>query len=303
MFTSLKKQFEEYSVVLAPDRDEPDWWAGAPSVARAADGTFYLAARMREALSPPGYRGYDIRILRSEDGIHFEPIRHLRREDMGLKGFERPALVIDPQTGLFRLYGCTPMDKGWGIFRFEDAADPAHIDPGTLRTVLGPPPSHGLLLTPGYKDPVVLWAEGQWHMYVIGIDRVERVHHFSSEDGDHWTADPCNPIFDNGGWHNFYTRPACVLPMGAGYLFVYEGSNSAWHDPNYNIATGLAYTLDLSQITDLTPREPFLTSHTPGPCQTWRYSHWLKVDNGINVYAECARPNGSNEIRLFHLPG
>ena len=30
-----------------PDRDEPEWWAGAPSVVQTADGRFFLAARMR----------------------------------------------------------------------------------------------------------------------------------------------------------------------------------------------------------------------------------------------------------------
>ncbi|HPO13790.1 MAG TPA: hypothetical protein PLI09_10125 [Candidatus Hydrogenedentes bacterium] len=303
MFDVCKNCFREYITVLEPDRDAPDWWAGAPSVVRAPDGAFYMAARMREALSPPGQRGFEIRLLHSSDGIHFEQIHTITREAAGLKGFERPALVVDPNTARFRLYGCTPTEKGWAIIRFDDADDPAHINPANVRTILEPPAPHGLLLTPGYKDPFILQAEGKWHMYVIGIDRVERVHHFTSEDGDRWTADPRNPIFDNGGWHNFYTRPSCVLPMSLGYLFVYGGSNSTWHDPNYNIATGLAYTLDLSTITDLTPQEPFLISTTPGRCQTWRYSHWLKVDNGINVYAECARPNGSNEIRLFHIPG
>lgn len=303
MLDVCKNCFREYVTVLEPDRDAPDWWAGAPSVVRAPDGTFYMAVRMREAISPPGQRGFEVRILRSKDGVRFEKIHAITREAAGLKGFERPALVIDPNTGFFRLYGCTPTEKGWSVIRFADATDPAHIDPQSVRTILEPPPARGLLLTPGYKDPFVLRAEGQWHMYVIGIDRVERVHHFTSEDGDHWISDPRNPVFDNGGWHNFYTRPSCVLPMDVGYLFVYGGSNSAWNDPNYNIATGLAYTLDLSTITDLTPQEPLLTSTTPGPCHTWRYSHWLKVDNGVNVYAECARPNGSNEIRLFHIPG
>jgi hypothetical protein len=108
---------------------------------------------------------------------------------------------------------------------------------------------------------------------------------------------------DNGQWHNFYTRPACVLPTGIGYLFIYEGSNAQWHDPNYNIATGLAYTLDLSRVTDLTPGEPLLISPTPGQYHTWRYSHWMWVEGYLYVYAECARRNDTNEIRLFRLPG
>ncbi|MBX7259238.1 MAG: hypothetical protein K1Y02_22950 [Candidatus Hydrogenedentes bacterium] len=302
MLEALRKAFTDYSVVLEPDRDEPGWWAGAPSVVRAPDGTFWMAARMRETISPPGYRGFELRILRSEDGIRFEPVHAIRREDAGVRGFERPALVIDPATGLFRLYACSPREEGgWRIILFDDASDPSRLDPASARPVLEPPATWGHGIEPGYKDPVVVFANGLWHMYVIGIDRVERTYHFTSADGLGWLTDSNNPVLESGGWHNFYTRPASVVPMGIGYLFVYEGSNAKWHDPNYNIGTGLAYTLDLSRITDLTPDAPALTTSTPGRYLTWRYSHWLRVGDVFHVYAECARANDSNEVRLFRV--
>lgn len=31
-----------------------------------------------------------------------------------------------------------------------------------------------------YKD--------RWHMFVIGYDRVERIHHFTSSDGETWKS-------------------------------------------------------------------------------------------------------------------
>ena len=37
-----------YTVVLEPDTNEAEWWAGAPSALVVDDRTFYLAARMRE---------------------------------------------------------------------------------------------------------------------------------------------------------------------------------------------------------------------------------------------------------------
>ena len=97
----------DYEVILEPDEDVAQWWAGAPSVLLTDDGTFYLAARMREGRSPRGRRGYEIRILQSADGRHFEPINHILREAAGVPVFERPALLRDPQTGRFKLYGCS----------------------------------------------------------------------------------------------------------------------------------------------------------------------------------------------------
>ena len=84
-------KFAEYDVVLKPDKDEAEYWAGAPSVARDKDGIFWMAARMRSPEYPRGLRGYEIRILRSEDGINFEEYHSILREEVPIPGFERPA--------------------------------------------------------------------------------------------------------------------------------------------------------------------------------------------------------------------
>jgi hypothetical protein len=287
-----------YEVVLEPDEDTPEWWAGAPSVVAADDGTFYMAARMREGRSPRGKRGYEIRILKSADGRSFEPINRVLREDAGVPAFERPSLVRDPHTGKYRLYGCAELEDGWAILKFDDADDPGRFDARSWKVTLAADPNSRFVNMAGYKDPVVLWEAGQWHMFVIGFDRVERAFHFTSDDGEAWRAAAQGPVMENAGWHNYYTRPASVVPMTIGYAFVYEGSHVTWRDPAYNIATGLAYSPDLADFIDLTPHEPLLKSATPGDYHTWRYSHWLPVGDQLYVYAEVARPNNTNEIRL-----
>ena len=299
MFDNIVAALSRYEVILEPDENTPQWWAGAPSVVVSDDGTFYLAARMREGRSRRGRRGYEIRILRSTDGHHFQPINHILRDEAGVPVFERPAMVRDPQTGKYKLYGCAGFDRGWAILRFDDVDDPAAFDAHSARPVLvSDYPDDGFIHVTGYKDPVVMWDRGQWHMFVIGTDRVERIYHFTSEDGETWRTAALTPVMENSGWHNFYTRPASVLPLAVGYLFVYEGSNVMWRDPPYNIATGLAFSPDLDTFLDLTPGEPLLKSTTPGDYHTWRYSHWLAVEDQVFVYFEAARPNNSNELRL-----
>lgn len=89
LFGSVPDKFRNYTVILVPDKNEPEWWAGAPSIARDKKGTFWLACRMRTAASPRGLRDYEIRILRSRDGINFEKVHSIRREDVPIPGFER----------------------------------------------------------------------------------------------------------------------------------------------------------------------------------------------------------------------
>jgi len=111
LFGAIPGKFREYSVVLEPEKNEPEWWAGAPSVVRDKKGVFYLACRMRTADAPRGLRGYEIRILKSSDGIQFETVKKIRREEVPIPGFERPALLLDPETGRFKLYACGVIPK------------------------------------------------------------------------------------------------------------------------------------------------------------------------------------------------
>ncbi len=303
MLDKLVEGLAKYHVVLEPDENVAEWWAGAPSVVRAPDGTFYLAARMRHVDSPKGWRGYEVRLLRSGDGIHFETVARITREAAGVPGFERPALVLDPATGLYRLYECACLDGAWTILRFDDVSDPARFDPATVRPVLqAQAPDDDMVHVHGFKDPVVFHDGARWQMFVIGIDSVERIHHFVSDDGEAWEPGVPAPVLENSGWHDYYTRPASVLPLGVGWLFVYEGSHHDWHDPVYNISTGLAYTPDLKTFHDLTPAAPLLRSTTPGQKHTWRYSQWMWVGDDLYVYFEAARPNNTNETRLAILP-
>ncbi len=309
MLNDMAGAFRQYVVILGPDKDRAEWWAGAPSVVRDRNGTFWLACRMRTADAPRGLRGYEIRILRSGDGVHFEKVHSIRREAVPIPGFERPALMLDPNTGQFKLYACGPWRGGpWSIIKFADADTPTQFDATTAKVVIAPPDkSYDRDIAPAeYKDPFIFSAQGAYHCYVIGVmRRTERIYHFRSVDGEQWESvgSSYQSIMDLTGWHDFYVRPASIIPVGVGYLFFYEGSNCGWYDPVYNIATGVGFTFDLHHITDLTPEAPLVVSTTPNEhFHTWRYSHWLWVGDELWVYAEVAKPNGAHEVRLFRLP-
>lgn len=309
---NISLKFEKWDVVVVPGKDEAEWWAGAPSVVRD-DGTFWLAVRMRTANAPLGLRGYEIRIFRSEDGIKFTEVHSIKREDVPIPGFERPALLRDPKAGKFKLYGCVPLAGPWCIFKFEDANCPDQFDPSTAKSVIEPLPkaiercdrpvgqyTRSAHTPTGYKDPFIIYAEGAYHCFVIGSLHSERLFHFVSMDGDNGSRS--KPVMDLTGWHTFAVRPASVVPLGIGYLFVYEGSDTLWPDASYNIAIGLGLTFDLHHVLDLTPDNPLLVSPTPGRLHTWRYSHWMWVGDEFWVYAEVEKENGAHEIRLYRLP-
>ncbi len=304
---SIFQKFEQYEIIVEPHKNEPEWWAGAPSVVRDEEGYFWLACRMRSPEFARGLRGYEIRLLKSQDGINFKKVHAIRREDVPIPGFERPALLIDPKTKRFKLYGCGPWQKGpWCIFKFDDAENPTEFNPSSAQPVIQPPAKkyERDVSVVEYKDPFIFYAQGKYHCFVTGyIRRNERIFHFTSFDGENWqpVGNVNQPLMDLTGWHNFFVRPASVLPVGIGYLFFYEGSSTQWYDPVYNVVTGVGFTFDLHNIIDLTPNSPLVISTTPGKFHTWRYSSWLWINGEIWVYVEVARENDANEIRLFRL--
>ena len=304
---NISHKFDKYDVILEPDKKAPEWWAGAPSVVMDKNGIFWMAARMRSPEHPRGLRGYEIRLLRSEDGINFFKYHSILREEVPILGFERPSLLIDPITQKFKLYICGPWKENpWSILKFNDVDDLKKIIPESAHLVITPPHKtyeRDVSVTE-YKDPFIIYAEGEYHCYVIGyIRRNERLFHFTSHDGESWNpvGNVNQPIMELNNWHNFFIRPASVLPIGIGYLFIYEGSSSQWYDPVYNIGTGIGFTFDLHNIIDLTTESPLLLSSTPGDFYTFRYSHWLLVNNELWVYAEVTNSNNSHEIRLYRI--
>ncbi|MCA9731954.1 hypothetical protein KC799_07485 [candidate division KSB1 bacterium] len=303
----IAEKFSEYSVVLEPDKNAAEWWAGAPTVVRGKNGDFWMACRMRSPEHPRGLRGYELRILYSSDGVVFEQVHRIHRQDIPIPGFERPAMLIDAQNGLFKFYFCGPWNAGpWSIMKFDDVDDLQKIDPKTAHVVIQAPKKRYErdVSVIEYKDPFILYTQEKYHCFVTGyIRRNERIFHFDSDDGEKWSpvGDINQPVMDLQNWHNFFIRPASVVPLGIGYLFVYEGSSTQWYDPVYNLGTGFGFTFDLHTIVDLTVDSPIALSSTPSDFYTFRYSHWMLVDGELWVYAEVARPNNSHEIRLYRL--
>ncbi|MBD3350328.1 MAG: hypothetical protein GF364_02475 [Candidatus Lokiarchaeota archaeon] len=310
--TDLINALTDFKTIVEPEKDEENWWAGAPSVVfDAKDHKFWLAVRMRTGEGRRGSRGYEIRILNSNNGEDFSIVKKIHRKEMDVQVFERPALIMLPNKK-FRLYGCSSFLGQWVIWKLDDVEYPMDLDPTTMEIILHPPLSDGpSAALKGYKDPFVIWYKNKWHLTVNGEAHktAARPYHFISHDGFEWAPWPNDVVngkpatfFETTGWHNWVTRPACLIPLKIGVLLIYEGAHLNWHDAVYNLATGMAYSPDLTHWHDLTPDEPLLKSTTPGDFHTWRYSHWLPVEGEMYVYWEGARANNTFATRMAKFP-
>jgi len=282
------------SVVVEPPSAQPGAWAGAPS-AVVIGGATYLAYRLRR---PEGQgRGYANVIARSVDGLHFETVAELRREDFGADSLERPALVHTPD-GKWRLYvsAATPRSKHWRVDLLE-ADDPAEFSAASARTVL---PGSELL---GVKDPVVLLHDGSWHLWASvhpldDPDNTDRMttQYATSGDGRDWTWQGTALAGRPEHWDQRGVRVSSVLTQGATLLAAYDGRRNRaenWEERT-GTASGRLSGRGLFSALSADGGRPAQSPHAP---HGLRYvSAVRRTDGSIGMYYEMTRADGAHEL-------
>src|SRR5215472_3261813 len=141
-------------IVLTAPESGREAWVGSPS-ALTVGADIYLAYRLRA----PERRGYAVKVAKSTDGVHFQTLLTITKEQMDCESLERPALVRTAD-GTWRLYlSCaTYGTKHWRIELIE-AASPDAFDP-VRRSVVLPGDS-----ATAVKDPVIVHNDGLWHLW------------------------------------------------------------------------------------------------------------------------------------------
>ncbi|HEX8008806.1 MAG TPA: hypothetical protein VF482_20545, partial [Trebonia sp.] len=145
-------------VAVSPAGTGPGHWVGGPS-AVVTENEIFLAYRLRRPVAGQG-RGYAVAIASSADGVRFETIGLIRKEEVDTESLERPRLVRLP-NGRWRLYlSCaTTGTKHWRV-EVTEAAHPGEFDVRQRAVVLP-----GDLRKRAVKDPVIVYRDGMWRMW------------------------------------------------------------------------------------------------------------------------------------------
>jgi hypothetical protein len=282
---------DQSRVAIAPPGEGAGFWAGAPSAALGDDG-IYLAYRLRRPLAAG--RGYAVAVARSADGVHFQTLTTIRREEVGADSLERPGLVRD-RSGRWRLYlSCaTPGTKHWQVELME-AAHPAEFDVSRRVVVLPGDAKTGL------KDPVIHHRDGTWQLWVCchpladPADADQMVTEYAtSADGLEWTWHGTALSGRPGYWDSRGTRVSAVWQNGEGVIAFYDGRASAAE--NYEERTGIAAG---DGPTSLVPLGTGPAAESPYAGRGLRYVDLLALPGGgYRLYYEMTMPDGAHELR------
>jgi hypothetical protein len=278
-------------VVVAPDRDGPGAWAGAPS-ALLHDGVFYLAYRLRRPIGQG--RGFANVVARSPDGVRFETVATLGKEAFGAESLERPALAVTA-GGTWRAYiSCsTPGSKHWRVDLVE-AATPEGLAWAAPRTVLPGSPELAV------KDPVIVEHDGRWHLWAschpLGDpDATDRMtsDYATSEDGVIWTWHGTALRGRVGNWDARAARVAAVRLDQAAPIAYYDGRATA--QENWEERTGVARIDDLGRFEPIGDAPIGMSPYGLGGL---RYVSAVRLPDGDSrLYYEVTRPDGAHELR------
>ena len=280
--------YEDPQVVEPAPGEGPGNWAGAAS-AVLVDGTFWLTYRVRRPLTDG--RGVAVVVARSDDGVRFEHVAAVRREDFGCESFERPVLVPVPGVG-WRLYlSCaTSGSKHWWVDSLT-AATPAELPTGRQRVAVAGDERVGV------KDPVVRRVGEGWEMWLCCHPLTEPGHEdrmttrrLTSADGLEWTDRGEVLAGRPGAWDERGARVTAVL--GDDPLTVlYDGRPDA--ASNWYERAGVA-RWDGTRLVPVDEVAPLASPHSDG---AWRYASAVPLPDGrTRFYVEAARPDGAHDL-------
>ena len=286
--TPLPSLDDPQVVVPAPGAG-PGNWAGAAS-AVLVDGVTWLTYRVRRPL--PDGRGIATVVARSADGVDFEPVCEVYRDDFGAESFERPVVLRRPDGG-WRLYlSCaTPDSKHWWIEAL-DADRPEDLPTGR-RTVVLP----GDTAT-AVKDPVITERDGLWEMWLCehpltdpGAEDRMSTPYLTSEDGLAWTRHGTVLAPRPGLWDARGARVTTVLSHDP-LVVLYDGRATA--EDNWHETTSVARA-DATGVLAADPDAPVLRS--PDSDGALRYATAVpQSDGSTRFYFELARPDGAHDL-------
>lgn len=281
-------------IAVAPPGAGSGYWAGGPSAVLTDEGT-YLAYRLRRPVGSG--RGYAVALAFARDGVSFETLTLITKDELDTESLERPELVRLPD-GRWRLYlSCaTAGTKHWRV-EVADAAHPAEFDAGRFDVMLP-----GDVMKRAIKDPVIQRHGGLWHMWTtihpladpLETDQMT-TEYATSRDGLDWTWLGTALSGRPGAWDSRGTRVTAVRFAGESVTAYYDGRPSAAE--NFEERTGVALGSDPAALvaTSSPGTSPAVSSPYCGG--GLRYLDLVDLPDGrTRLYYEMTQPDGSHAL-------
>jgi hypothetical protein len=272
----LLPQWDESQPVLHAAHGTGNW-IGAASALVHGD-SIYLAYRDRHPVDKGrGNRAY---VSRSpiDNGIQFDTLCVIDKEEMDAESLERPALDVTPDGDWDLYLSCATFNsKHWRIERLR-ARRPADFNARTRQTVFPGSAEFGI------KDPVLVRGRdlrvlATVHPLTEGAENADRMVSVDAITGKSVL------VPQSGTWYSRGTRLTSVV----GDYAYFDGRASA--EQNFEEKTGIARWNGKHYIAAAGP------AASPFGGGALRYVSAIGLPAGLRLYYESATEYGSHELR------
>ena len=272
----------ENSQLVLPVAHGPGNWIGAASAMIHGDH-IYLAYRDRHPVDKGrGNRAY-VACSPIDDGIKFDTLCIIDKEDMDAESLERPALDVTPDGDWDMYLSCATFDsKHWRIERLR-AGRPEDFSARTRETVFPGSAAFGI------KDPVLvrdqdlrIWAT--LHPLTEGDENADQMISVNAYN--------CEPVMvpEPGTWYSRGTRITAVV----GEYAYFDGRASAAQ--NFEERTGIAKWNGSRYLSTAGP------ASSPFGGGALRYVTAITLPDGQRrLYYESATKYNSHELRTNYV--
>jgi len=252
-------------------------WIGAAS-ALIHGGYIYLAYRDRHPVDKGrGNRAY---VARSpvHDGINFDTLCVIDKEDMDAESLERPALDVTPDGDWDLYLSCATFNsKHWRIERLR-AGQPQDFSARTRQTAFPGSAAFGI------KDPVLIRGQelrifATEHPLTEGDENADKMISVDANSGESVM------VPEPGTWYSRGTRLTSVV----GDYAYFDGRASAGE--NFEERTGTAQWNGARYVPVAGP------ASSPFGGGALRYVSAIELPAGLRLYYESATKYGSHELR------
>jgi hypothetical protein len=257
-------------------------WIGAASALLHGD-FIYLAYRDRHPVDKGrGNRAY---VARSplDNGIHFDTLCVIGKEEMDAESLERPALDVTPEGDWDLYLSCATFNsKHWRIERLR-ARRPEDFKASTRETVFPGSAEFGI------KDPVLVRGRdlrvfATEHPLTQGDENADQMVSVAAVTGESVL------VPQPGTWYSRGTRLTSVV----GEYAYFDGRASAGE--NFEEKTGIARWNGFQYVPEAGP------AASPFGGGALRYVSAIELPAGLRLYYESATEYGSHELRTELRP-
>lgn len=289
---------EQGRAILEPGGVGPGHWVGAPTVVwdESRERILLSYRKRRPRGGDPPDRGHECCIAESADGIRFDDLWRVTKDELETTSMERFGLHRD-RDGRYLLYLSYehPEDGRWRI-EVVEAKSPDAFDVRTRRGVLTPAGTG----TDAVKDPYVRRVGDEYWMFVstfLTAAGPAPTWLARSDDGLTFRWDrELLPV--GASWDRYQARLSSIAPAGDEWLGFYDGAGAPAEDTEERL--GLAVSSDLLDWRRVSANEPWLAS--PHASGSLRYLDALELEGELWLYYEYARPDSAHELRLNRIP-